>query len=137
MTEVDALQAALQAEFEVIYGYGVVGAHLSGAAENYATSRLTTHMARRDKLAGLITAQGAVPATTRAAYALPFVVNGVATARRLGAHLELGAADAAWDLISATSRRTSTRTLGVGWMTDTALSGALWGGTQPLPGQPV
>lgn len=137
MTGTDALQAALQAEFEVIYGYGVVGAHLSGAAENYASSRLTTHMLRRDRLGDLITAQGAVPATTRAAYALPFVVNGVVSARRLGAHLELGAADAAWDLIAASPRRTTPRTLGVGWMTDTALSAALWGGTQPLPGQPV
>jgi len=50
MTELAALQAALGAEQAVVYGYGVVGAHLANAAEAYASARLTEHMLRRDKL---------------------------------------------------------------------------------------
>jgi hypothetical protein len=137
MNQVQALQAALQTEYEVIYGYGVVGAHLSGKLEDYAAERLTAHLARRDKLAGMISALHATPATSRAGYQLPYAVTGATTARRLAAHLELGAANAAWDLSAATGSRSAGRTYAVSWMTDAALSAAAWGGTQALPGQPT
>jgi hypothetical protein len=137
MTEVQAMQAALRAEYAVVYGYGVVGAHLTGANENYAMQRLTISMERRDRLAALVTATGDRPATARAAYALPFVVSGPAAAARLGAHLELGAANAAWDLTAAAPPRSSARALAVAWLSDAALSAAHWGGFQALPGQPV
>jgi hypothetical protein len=137
MNQIGALQEALRTEFEVIYGYGVVGAHLSDDAENYATDRLTGHLQRRDKLAAMITALGATPVTAKAAYALPNPVADATAARALAAHLELGAADAAWDLVAASASRSAARAFGVAWITDAALSAALWGGTQPLPGQPV
>ena len=137
MTDLEALQAALQAEYEVVYGYGVVGAHLSGRAETYASDRLIAHMERRDKLSAMITALGATPVVSRAAYQLPYRVTGRVTARRLAAHLELGAANAAWDLAAATSGRSSGRAFAVSWISDAALSAALWGGSQALPGQPV
>jgi hypothetical protein len=137
VNQLAALQAALRTEFEVIYGYGVVGAHLSGKPEDYASARLISHLQRRDKLAGMITALGATPAVSHAAYQLPYAVTGASTARRLAAHLELGAANAAWDLAAATSTRSAGRTYAVSWISDAAFSAALWGGTQALPGQPV
>jgi hypothetical protein len=85
----------------------------------------------------MITALGGTPVTSRAAYAVPNPVTGTTAAYALAAHLELGAADAAWDLVAASASRSTARAFAVGWITDAALSAALWGGTQPLPGQPV
>jgi hypothetical protein len=137
VSELEALQEALAAEQAIVYGYGVLGAHLSGTQEAYAMQRLTSHMLRRDKLAAAITADGATPVLARVAYALPFPVDNQASARELGGHLELGAADAAWDLAAAADARSASRSLAVAWLTDAAVSAEYWGASQALPGQPV
>ncbi len=137
MTELTALRAALAAEQAIVYGYGVVGAHLSGTAERYASDRLTTHMTRRDQLAALVTQAGARPAAARAAYQLPFAVENRRSATQLGAHLEQGANDAYWDLTAAAAARSSVRVLAVGWLSDSAVAANHWGAPQALPGQPT
>lgn len=137
MTTIDALQAALAAEQAVIYGYGVVGAHLAATAESYASARLTEHMLRRDKLIALVTAAGAKPVTARVAYQLPFDVSNAKTAALLGAHLEEGANGAYWDLIAAAPANSATRALVIGWLTDSAVAADHWGAPQALPGQPT
>jgi hypothetical protein len=137
MTEVAALQAALAAELAIVYGYGVVGAHLAAAAETYASDRLTEHMLRRDKLTDLITAAGATPVTARVAYQLPVAVTDAKSASLLGAHLEQGADGAYWDLVAAAPPSSPTRSLAIGWLAESAVAANQWGGPQALPGQPA
>jgi hypothetical protein len=136
MADLTALREALAAEQAVVYGYGVVGAHLSGKAEKYAAARLTAHQNLRDELAALIQQVGAVPGAALPAYRLPFAVTDSAAARRLGGALENGSAGAAWDLTAETSAASAGRELAVGWLTDAAEAAALWGAPTPLPGSP-
>ncbi|HVW81197.1 MAG TPA: ferritin-like domain-containing protein [Mycobacteriales bacterium] len=136
MAELGALREALAAEQAVVYGYGVVGAHLTGRSERYAAGRLLAHQTLRDQLAAAIEQVGAVPGAALPAYQLPFPVTGAADARRLAGALENGSAGAAWDLISASSAMSSVRELAVGWLMDAAASAALWGAPSALPGAP-
>ena len=85
---VGALQAALAAEHAAVYGYGVAGAHLSGARQKAAAQDWRIHEASRDALAAMITALGAQPVAAAAAYRLPFPVNGGRAAVSLAAFLE-------------------------------------------------
>lgn len=137
MAELVALREALAAEQAVVYGYGVVGAHLEGNDEKLAATRLTAHQELRDRISSLITALGAVPSPALPAYRLPFPVGDASAARRLAASLEDGAAGAAWDLAAATGSRSSARELAVGWLSDAAVAAARWGASLPaLPGRP-
>lgn len=137
MSELIALRQALAAEQAIVYGYGVVGAHLSGKAERYAADRLTSHAELRDDLAALIQQKGATPGAALPAYGLPFAVTDAASARRLAGTLENGAAGAAWDLVAATTATSPSRELAVGWLIDVAGAAALWGAPTPLPGRPA
>jgi hypothetical protein len=137
VSELSALKSALAAEQAVVYGYGVVGAHLSGAPRRHAMDRLTKHQTRRDEISALITASGAVPPGGLPAYRLPFPVDDPAAARRLAGSLEDGAAGAAWDLVAATASRSPARRLAVGWLADAAVAASRWGAPPaPFPGRP-
>jgi hypothetical protein len=136
MTLTEALQAALSIEQQVTYGYGVVGAHLSGKAETYALACLQEHMQRRDDLLSLISGAHSSPSAAPPAYQLPFPVTDAAAARRLAARLEEASAGAAWDLIAAAGSGTGVRRAAVGWLTDAATRGEYWGSELALPGQP-
>ncbi len=72
---ISTLQAALAAEHAAVYGYGVAGAHLSGPRQQEALAAWNAHRARRDQLAAMLSAQGAVPVAAAAAYKLPFPVT--------------------------------------------------------------
>jgi hypothetical protein len=85
---VRALQTALAAEHAAVYGYGIAGAHLSGARRRTATRDWTAHEAARDSLAAMITALGAQPVQAATAYRLPFPVHNRAAAVMLAAFLE-------------------------------------------------
>jgi Domain of unknown function (DUF4439) len=137
VTELNALQAALAAEHATIYGYGVAGARLHGADQQYAMASLSAHIAVRDQLIALISGMSRTPVAARAAYQLPFAVNTQAAARELAAHLEQGTAGAVWDLIAASTPATSVRSLAIGWLADAASRAAHWGTAQALPGQPA
>jgi hypothetical protein len=54
--ELAAAQTALAAEHAAIYGYAVVGAHLSGDERARAIAVYQAHRRRRDELARLIAA---------------------------------------------------------------------------------
>jgi hypothetical protein len=86
--ELDAWQASLAAEQATVYGYGVLGALLSGGARAQATSDYQLHRARRDALESRISAIGAAPHAAAAAYDLPFPVTDASSARRLAGLLE-------------------------------------------------
>jgi hypothetical protein len=136
MTELDALQAALAAEHETVYGYGVVGAVLRGTDRSYASGALDAHMVVRDQLIALITGLKATPVASLPAYQVPAPVDSAKAARDLAAHLEEGDAGALWDLIAATAASSHLRAVAIGWLSDAAVRAAHWGAKQALPGQP-
>jgi hypothetical protein len=83
-----ALQAALAAEHAAIYGYGVVGAHLTGPLERAAQQDWAAHQVARDTLESRLTSLGAQPVAAQDAYRLPFPVHSVPAAVSLAAFLE-------------------------------------------------
>ena len=132
-----ALQAALAVEHEVVYGYGIVAAHLRGPARRLALGRLALHQQRRDDLASLVTASGGRPLTSAAAYALPLPVRTADDAARLATRLEDAAATAAYDVVGATPAASAGRRLAVSALADCAKTAATWRARHgPVP-QPV
>ncbi|MEV5711819.1 ferritin-like domain-containing protein [Actinoallomurus sp. NPDC052274] len=87
---VAALQAALAAEHVAVFGYGVLGGHVSPAQRQNVTLIWNAHRSRRDRLRGYIQSAGGRPAAAAAAYRLPFKVTSASSAARLAATLEDG-----------------------------------------------
>jgi Domain of unknown function (DUF4439) len=85
-----ALQAALAAEHAAIYGYGVLGAVLTGVRQERARRAWEIHRTRRDRLHAVISERGTTPVAARPAYQLPFPVDSGRAAARLAATLEDG-----------------------------------------------
>jgi hypothetical protein len=83
-----ALQAALAAEDSAVYGYGVAGAHLTGARKAAAVRYWVAHENARDTLTVMLAARGGQPVAAAAVYQLPFPVHGAAAAVSLAAYLE-------------------------------------------------
>ena len=83
-----ALQAALAAENSAVYGYGVAGAHLTGARRATAVRYWVAHENARDTLTSMLTAMGGQPVATAAAYQLPFPIHSALAAVSLAALLE-------------------------------------------------
>ena len=136
MTVLAALQAALGVEEQVVYGYGALGARLSGAEEKYAGTCLVVHMQRRDALRQLVVDAGGQPVAAAPAYQLPFRLDGPSAARRLAVRLEQASAGAAWDLIANSTPATAPRASGVAWLGDAGIRLEHWGAELALPGQP-
>jgi len=133
---VDALQEALAGEHAAGYGYGVVGAYLSGSAVRAARAALDTHRARRDRLRSLLVAAGAEPVEAAPAYRLPFAVTGPADAERLAAHIETEIAVAYGVLVAAATGQE--RELAARSLQEAAVRAALWRRTSAaFPGYPA
>jgi hypothetical protein len=130
---VQAMQAALAAENAAIFGYGVAGAHLSGARKTAAEQDWTGHNEARDTLTTMISALGATPAAAQAYYRLPFAVHNATTATALAAYLEDGVTRAYLGLAAVTGEKW--RTFGALAMQTSAQRAAFWRGTtQAFPG---
>lgn len=135
MTLAEALQAALAAEYAAAYGYGVVGAHVTGLARTRAGLALTWHQGRQPTLAGALGSAGATAAPPQAAYVLPFPVTNATTAARLATSLEDGVGAAYADVVGAAEggqRQEAALALGA-----CAARAAQWRGYSiPFPGLP-
>lgn len=130
-----ALQAALAAEQAASYGYGVVGAHLSGPRFAAAFADCVAHERARDRLAGLIAARGGQPRPAAAAYQLPVAVRTPASGRSLAVILERQVAAAYLGLVAVPDA--ALRRFAATSMRDCAVRGARWsGGAQTFPGLP-
>jgi hypothetical protein len=130
---VPALQAALAAENAAIFGYGVVGAHLTGSAQTAAGHDWTGHNQARDTLTAMISGHGAAPAAAEASYRLPFRVHDAASATALAAYLEDGVTQAYLALVAVSDQRL--RRYGALAMQQAAQRAAFWrGSTQAFPG---
>jgi Domain of unknown function (DUF4439) len=133
---VRALQAALAAEHAAVYGYGVAGAHLSGAALTTATSYWVVHQRARDTLEAMLRQRGAQPVAAAAAYRLPAPVAGSAAAVSLAVLLENRVAAAYLGVVAVSSP--PLRRFGAGEVAAAAARGAFWRGrTVAFPGFPA
>jgi hypothetical protein len=134
-TATRALQSVLAGEHATIYGYGVAGAQLTGAARSRALSAYNSHRARRDELEALIRARGAQPVAASASYDLPSPVTTADEAVVLATQLEERLAAVWADAVAALSG--DLRALAVRGLSEAALSAARWrGGSVPFPGLP-
>lgn len=134
-TGVSALQGALAAEHAAVYGYGVAGAMLTGAALAQARAGWTAHQVARDTLEAMLTRLGVTPVAASPAYQLPFAVTGPASARELAAALENGVTRAYLALVAVNDP--ALRTFGAKAMQISANRATAWSGiTVAFPGMP-
>jgi Domain of unknown function (DUF4439) len=134
----DALSTALAAEHAAIFGYGVIGPRLSGAALTQGEQAEAAHRDRRDRLILRLTKVGIEAPAALPAYALPFPVTDAASAQRLAVQLEERAA-AIWRVALGPTTGAD-RTVALDALTDCALRATRWRratgeqpGTVPLP----
>jgi hypothetical protein len=124
--KVAALQSALAAEQAASYGYGVVGARLTGAAFKAASADCVIHERARDALELIITGLGATPRPAATAYRLPIDVHNAAEAAELAVDLEIEVLTAYVNLVAVTDP--ALRTLAATSMQNAAVRAARWGG---------
>ena len=130
-----ALQGALAAEHAAVYGYGVAGAMLTGAALAQARAGWTAHQVARDTLEAMLTGLGATPVAASPAYELPFAVTGAASAKRLAVALEEGVTRAYLGVVAVNDP--TLRTFGATAMQVSANRAVAWrGSTVAFPGMP-
>lgn len=130
---IDAVQAALAAEHAAVYGYGVVGGHLTGARQAEARQGYDAHRARRDALTRTVADLGATPVVAAPGYRLPFAVTDAASAARLAAHVEERVAGAYGDVVR--SALGGLRGEAASAMRDAAVRAVRWrGGSVAFPG---
>jgi hypothetical protein len=132
---VAALQGALAAEHAAVYGYGVVGAMLTGTGATDARTAWMAHQVARDTLEAMVIKLGATPVAASAAYRLPFEVTGPAAARRLAASLENGVTRAYLGVVAVND--SEVRPFGARAMQAAASRASAWSGTTvAFPGMP-
>jgi hypothetical protein len=131
--ELSALQDALAAEHAAIYGYGVAGAHLTGARQDAATADWVAHQVARDDLEAMLRSRGAQPVPAAVAYQLPAPVHSGHAAAALALSLEDRVAPAYLGLVALAAP--DLRAFGARQLRATALRAAFWrGGTIAFPG---
>lgn len=134
-SSIAALQGALAAEYAAVYGYGVVGAMLSGTAQSDARADWTAHRVARDTLVAMLTKLGATPVAASPVYELPFPVTNAQTAEKLAAALEDGVTRAYLGVVAVDDPQL--RAFGAQAMQTTAKRAVAWSGTTvAFPGMP-
>jgi hypothetical protein len=131
---VGALQSALAAEHAAVYGYGVVGAYLTGSQQGTATTDWVAHQVARDRLEAMLRSAGASQPTAAAvAYQLPMPVRNAREAVALAVVLEDRVATAYLGLVALSN--TAIREYGAQQVQASALRAASWrGSTVAFPG---
>ena len=131
MSVPQAWQAALAAEHQALFGYGVLGPHLTKSDTQLAYTCVDAHETLRDVTAAALTSAGLVPVTALADYPSLYPVTDDLAARRLAIRLEDDCA-AAWRYLylraaSSTSARASAlRRSAQAGLTDSAVRAARW-----------
>jgi Domain of unknown function (DUF4439) len=131
---VRALQSALAAEHAAVYGYGVVGAHLTGSQQATATTDWVAHQVARDRLEAMLrSAGGSQPTAAAVAYQLPIPVRNAGQAVALAVVLEDRIATAYLGLVVLSNA--AIREYGAQQVQASALRAAAWrGSTVAFPG---
>jgi hypothetical protein len=135
---VTTLNDVLAGEHAAIYGYGVLGAHLTGPDLALAQQAEAAHRTRRDALLVRLASANPPPPAADPAYALPFPVTDQASALQLATGIEERTGDiwrAALGAVTGDDRHR-----GLDALTDCALRAARFRraagqspGTVPLP----
>ena len=128
-----ALQSALAAEHAAVYGYGVVGANLTGSRQAAAMADWVAHQVARDTLEAMLRSRGAEPVAAAVAYRLPITVRTGGQAVSLAVFLEDRVATAYLGLVAVSD--ISIRQFGALQVRAAALRAASWrGSTVAFPG---
>ncbi len=131
-----ALQVALAGEHAAIYGYGVLGAHLTGSLGRAAQQDWAVHQVARDTLESKLTLLGAQPVPAQDAYQMPFPVGAAPAAVSLAAFLEDRMATAYLGLVALDDP--GLRAWGAQQVRASAVRATSWSGsTTAFPGLPV
>ena len=131
--DIAAMQTALAAEEAASYGYGVAGAHLSGARYAAAAADYVAHNRARDSLSAMITALGGQPHPAAVAYRLPGPVRSAGQAVAVAADIEHEVTATYLGLVAAAAP--GLRTFGADGMRACAIRAARWSGHSPaFPG---
>ncbi len=118
------LADALRAEHAAVFGYGVVGSRLTGAAARAAKRAEAAHRKRRDVLLERLTAGKKKVPAAEPGYPLPFKVSDAGSAVKLAIHLEERTAGVWRATISAT--KGDDREFGVEALIDCAIRASRW-----------
>lgn len=127
------LQEALEAEHAAVYGYDIVGVHLTGAQQERAKADAKAHRELRNTLTVKLSARHRTPRPAAPAYALPYRVSHPADALRLALTLEERAAGV-WELCLG-DLHGADRRLALDALTNCALRALRWRqtiGTEPV-----
>ena len=128
-----ALQSALAAEHAAVYGYGIVGANLTGNRQAAAMTDWVAHQVARDTLEAMLRSRGAEPVAAAVAYRLPVTVRTPGQAASLAVFLEDRVATAYLGLVAVSD--ISVRQFGALQVRAAALRAAAWrGSTVAFPG---
>jgi hypothetical protein len=131
-----ALQSALAAEHAAVYGYGVVGANLTGNRQAAAMTDWLAHQVARDTLEAMVRSRGSGPVPAAAAYRLPITVRTPGQAVSLAVLLEDRVATAYLGLVALSD--IPVRQFGALQVRAAAVRAAAWrGSTVPFPGLPA
>lgn len=103
---VDAWQAALAAEHAAVFGYGVLGPHLSAADQDLARASERAHQTVRDGTEDALTAARVTPVAPLADYPELYPVADASAARRAAVGLE-DRCTAAWRFLYLRAAATS------------------------------
>ncbi len=141
-----AWQAALAAEHQAAFGYGLLGPRLTGTARELAVTCADAHRSLRDTTGQALAGAGVTPLGAKADYPALYPVPGPLAARRLAVRLENDCA-AAWRYLysvaaAETSRSAAAiRTAALDALTASAVRGVRWRArvdparaTTPFPG---
>lgn len=120
---VPLLAELLEAEHAAVYGYGVVGARLSGQARRDAQLAFDGHRGRRDQLVARLRERGADPAPPPPAYDVQ--VTSEQDALALAVRLEEGLAVRWRDLVGGTDEQ-ALRALALAGLQESAIRAAQW-----------
>jgi cytosine/adenosine deaminase-related metal-dependent hydrolase len=95
-----AWQAALAAEHQAVFGYALLGPHLSGADQQLAVANSDAHESLRNRTEDSLGAAGLTPVAPRADYPTLYPVPSARAARALAVRLE-DACASAWRFLYA------------------------------------
>jgi Domain of unknown function (DUF4439) len=128
-----ALQSVLAAEQAAVYGYGVLGAYLSGTSQAFATADWLAHQEARDALEAMLRSRGAQPVPAAVAYELPVTVRTGNDAVSLAVMIEDRVTTAYLGLVVVPAP--DVREFGAQQVQASAVRGAAWrGSTVAFPG---
>ena len=120
-----ALADALNTEYGVIYGYGMVSARSPADVNYLVADALHQHRDRRDALITMLTGRLTTVPVAAAGYTLPIPVNTATDAATLAVRMEHDAA-VSWRAVLEHAALAEDRSFAVTALTDCAVTAARW-----------